>query len=116
MRHLESRIQRAWHEWFVRQYSQDARLGFAVGNGGARSKIEAAIMKGEGVTAGVADVLITIPRGGYGCLALEFKTAKGRQSQSQKEWQADFERVGNKYAIVRSLEEAVSVTRNYMNL
>ena len=116
MRHLESRIQQSFVQWFRLQYPSYGRLCFAVGNGGARSRIEAAIMKGEGVTAGVADVLITIPRGGYGCLALEFKTAKGRQSQVQKEWQADFERVGNMYAVVRSIEEAISVTKNYMNL
>lgn len=116
MQHLESRTQRAFIAWFRLQYPQYARLCFAVGNGGVRSRIEAAIMKGEGVTAGVADVLITIPRGGHGCLALEFKTDKGRQSQAQKEWQADFESAGNRYAVVRSIDEAVNVTKDYMNL
>lgn len=114
MRHVESRIQQMFIRWFRMQYPQYARVGFAVGNGGARSRAEAAIMKGEGVMAGVADMLITVPRGGYGCLGLEFKTDKGRQSAEQKEWQRAFESAGNRYAVVRSIEEAISVTNDYL--
>ena len=90
----------------------------SVPNGGLRGKTEAAIMKAEGMTAGAADLLLLVPRGGFGALGIEFKTlAKySRQSDVQKRWQESFERVGNKYAIVRTLEEAVIVVSKYLEL
>ena len=54
MRHIESQIQKDCVTWFRLQYPKIGRLLFAVPNGGARNAKEAAIMKGEGVTAGVA--------------------------------------------------------------
>lgn len=107
-------MQQAFIRWFRMQHPEYWRLGFAVANGGARNPKEGATLKREGVVAGVADVLITIPRGGFGSLGLEFKTSTGRQSAAQKEWQTDFERAGNKYVIVRSLDEAIAVTKNYL--
>ena len=87
-------------------------------HGGLRSKTEAAIMKAEGMTAGAADLLLLVPRGGFGSLGIEFKTqSKGsRQSEAQKRWQAAFENAGNKYTIVRTFEEAVVVTNRYLQL
>lgn len=75
-------------------------------------------MKAEGMTAGAADLLLLVPRGGFGALGIEFKTlAKGsRQSEAQKRWQKAFESVGNKYAIVRTFEEAVVIVNNYLRL
>lgn len=88
----------------------------SVPNGGLRGKTEAAIMKAEGMTAGAADLLLLVPRGGFGALGIEFKTlAKGsRQSEAQKRWQEAFERAGNKYIIVRTFEEAAIAVRNYL--
>lgn len=114
MRHIESHIQQSVVQWFRLQYPEFWRLGFAVPNGGARNQREGATLKREGVVAGVADMLITIPRHGYGCLALEFKTLTGRQSAVQKQWQADFEAMGNKYVIVRTVEDAKAVIENYL--
>lgn len=74
MRHVESTTQQAFIRWFRLAYARYALVAIAVPNGGARSRVEAAIMQGEGVTAGVADVLVLVPRGGYGALGLEFKT------------------------------------------
>ena len=56
MRHAESDIQQACVSWFRWQYPRYAKLLFAVPNGGQRSAVEAKIMSGEGVMAGVADV------------------------------------------------------------
>lgn len=46
-------MQRMCVGWFRLQYPAVGKLLFAVPNGGARSRTEAAIMKAEGVTAGV---------------------------------------------------------------
>lgn len=105
MRHLESGIQKNCIAWFRLQYRPLAKMIFAVPNGGCRNAREAAIMKAEGVTAGVADVILLVSRGGYNSLCIEFKTEKGRQSELQKQWQEEAERNGNKYVVCRSFDD-----------
>lgn len=112
--HEESRIQQACVRWFRMQYPRYARLFFAVPNGGGRSKIEAAIMKGEGVTAGVADMLLLLPSGEHPYLCIEMKTASGRQTREQKAWQADVEAVGGRYAVCRSIEDFMREIKTYL--
>ena len=57
---------------------------FAVPNGGARNKREARILKGEGVTAGVADMILLKPSGGFASLCIEFKTEEKKAVHSAK--------------------------------
>lgn len=103
-RHIESHLQRSCLQWFRLQYPYLRLLLFAVPNGGARNKREAGIMEAEGVTAGVADVILLKPSGGYASLCVEFKTEDGRQQLTQKEWQKAAEGAGNKYIVIRSFE------------
>lgn len=114
MRHEESRIQIACKRWFDYQYQHFKSLLFAVPNGGQRGKFEAKIMKAEGTTPGVADMILLISRRGYGSLCIEFKTEKGRQSEKQKEWQHVAEMCGNKYVVVRSFEQFVKEITAYL--
>ena len=74
-------------------------------------------MKAEGMTAGAVDLLLLVPRDGFGVLGLEFKTqVKGsRQTPAQKQWQKSFEQVGNKYVLVRTLNEAITAVQNYLD-
>ena len=63
-------------------------------------------MKAEGVTAGVADIILLIPSGGYASLCMEFKTEKGRQQETQKlRGNRQQSEPGNKYAIIRSFDD-----------
>ena len=110
MRHEESQIQQNCVKWFRLQYADLALLLFAVPNGGARNRIEAGIMKGEGVTAGVADMLFLLPNKYHHAL----KTPKGKQQDSQKRFQRKVEAFGYRYEIVRSLEEFIKLMRNYI--
>lgn len=114
--HEESALQRACVAWFRCQYPEHAPLLFAVPNGGRRSRTEAAIMKAEGVTAGVADLILLEARGGWGALCLEMKTESkdSRQSVSQRDWQKATERWGNLYRVCRTFEEFEAVVREYM--
>lgn len=105
MRHIESKIQQAAVTWYRLQFPHLAELLFAVPNGGRRNLREAAIMKGEGVTAGVADLLLLIPNGEYHGLAIEMKTDTGRQNQNQKHWQKKVESQGYLYIVCRSFDE-----------
>lgn len=118
MRHIESQIQQNCVTWFRLQYPKIGRLLFAVPNGGARNAREAAIMKGEGVTAGVADLILLLPSGAYSSLCIEFKTTSksSRQTPTQKEWQALAEANGNKYVVCRSIEDFQREIREYLPL
>ena len=115
-RHEESQIQQSCVRWFRLQFPDIALLLFAVPNGGARNKREAGILKGEGVTAGVADVILLKPSGGFASLCVEFKTEdKGsNQRDTQKRWQEVAETAGNKYVICRSFEDFYREVRNYL--
>lgn len=57
---------------------------FAVPNGGKRDRITGAILKREGVKAGVPDIVIVRQGGSVGFL--EVKTATGSLSNSQRDW------------------------------
>ena len=114
MMHQESVFQRNCVAWFRLQYPALATMLFAVPNGGGRSRVEAAIMKGEGVTAGVADLLLLVPRGGFASLCIELKTQTGRQAPSQKAWQKAAENAGNRYVVCRSFEDFQAQVRAYL--
>lgn len=113
-RHIESQIQQKCKRWFDIRFAPYKRLLFAVPNGGLRGKVEARIMKAEGIVAGVADMILLIPRKNYGALCIEFKTKTGKQSELQKSWQAECERVGNKYIIVRDPDQFAKEVTAYL--
>ena len=114
MKHPESQLQQSCKRWFDYKYSDLSKMCIAIPNGGARNKTEAAIMKAEGVTAGAPDMALLIGRSGYNTLCIEFKTDKGRQSDTQKAWQADAEKNENKYFICRSLDQFIETINNYL--
>ena len=115
-RHQESNLQKTCVSWFRAQYPEHALMLFAVPNGGGRSRTEAAIMKGEGVTAGVADLILLEARGGWGALCIEMKTDEkaSKQRPSQKAWQKAAVEAGNRYEVVRTLPEFQGIIRKYM--
>ncbi len=90
------------------------RLLFAIPNGGSRNILEAKNLKRQGVKAGIADVILLIPRKGFASLCMEFKTATGRQSDEQKEFQRQAEACGSKYVIVRSVASAIETVKDYL--
>lgn len=115
MIHEESILQRNCVAWFRLQHRDLAPLLFAVPNGGGRSRIEAAIMKAEGVTPGVADLILLVPRGGHNALCVEMKTPKGKQSPAQKEWMAHAVKAGAVYFIARTFDGFREIVNNYLN-
>ena len=87
---------------------------FAIPNGGRRDAVTGAKLKAEGVTAGVADMIILLPIGNV--LFVEVKTAKGRQSPEQKAFQERVESLGFNYVIWRSVEDAEKFINSPMSL
>lgn len=59
-------------------------------------------MKGEGVLAGFSDLIIVADRS---VLFVEVKTKEGRQSELQRKFQANIERLGFQYFVCRSLQD-----------
>jgi len=128
-RHEESRLQESCVTWFRLQYPKLALLLFSVPNGGKRThrtvvrngKVytyspEATQMRKEGVTAGVADLILLKPSNGYASLCIEMKTTDkaSRQRECQKEWQKAAESAGNKYVVCRTLEDFMAVVKEYL--
>lgn len=106
MRHPESILQKQVIAYIRLQYPK--ALSFAVPNGGKRGKIEAAIMKSEGVLAGVSDILI-FWQGGRG--AIELKAGKNTETDKQKVFAARWQELGGQYAVCRSLDDVIEVMR-----
>lgn len=117
MRHIESHIQQVCLRWARMQFPVCRELMFSVPNGAHLSMVQAKILKAEGMTAGVADMLLLRPSadGRYAALAIEFKTAKGKQSTYQKAWQTELEKPGcYRYEVVRSFEQFRDLINNYL--
>lgn len=77
---------------------------FAVPNGGARSRIEAAILKGQGVKAGVPDLVLVHGRQSFG---LELKACGGRLSGAQVGRHEELTRAGMRIAVVKTIDDAL---------
>ena len=109
-------MQRMCVGWFRLQYPAVGKLLFAVPNGGARSRTEAAIMKAEGVTAGVTDLILLLGRGGFNALCIEMKTTDRHSalSDAQIEWRSLAITNGSRHVVCRTLEEFQSEIRWYM--
>ncbi len=113
--HEESQMQIACVTWFRYQYAKYDLCLFAVPNGGYRKKTEAKIMKAEGVTAGVSDLILAVPTSDYPGMFIEMKTKKGTVIPSQKKFLARMDELGYKTAVVRSKKEFMDLVNDYMS-
>ena len=113
MRHPESDLQIACVRWFRHQYPKV--LIFAVPNGGKRNAREAARMKAEGTTAGVPDLFIASPRGGYGGLFIEMKAGKGKLTEAQEEMHDRLVVDGYVCDVCRTLESFQKIVQGYLS-
>jgi len=104
----EQSLQIACVEWYNYQYP-DQRLYSNYNN--PRSKISGAIAKRMGLRAGVADLSL-LTNGGR-IVFIELKTAKGRQSSKQKDFQSLCDLIGAPYHLVRCLEEFIELINAY---
>jgi VRR-NUC domain len=99
----EAQIQRAVFQ-HIRLRLAPGAFAFHVPNGGARRPIEAAILKGLGVTAGVPDVIAI--KGGR-TFALELKAPGGRLTDAQRAAHEALRAAGAEVAIADSLGAAL---------
>lgn len=102
--------------WLRLQYPKLRPLLFAIPNGGLRSKATAGRLKGEGVVAGVADMMLAVPSHPWHGLFIEMKTEEdgSRQSLAQREWQTAVEAAGYRYVVCRSLDGFMLSVNEYL--
>jgi len=113
MNHAESRLQAACVKWFRLQYPDT--LIFAIPNGGARNAITGAILKAEGVMAGIPDLFIAKPCGMFHGLFIEMKADKGRVKPHQMEIIRKLQNTGYAVYVCRSFEAFQEAVQEYIH-
>lgn len=110
----EHRIQCECVRAFRYKYPKLRHNLFSVPNGGRRDKVTGAKLKAEGALAGVSDLIFLKSNRLYGALLIEMKTPKGRQQESQKEWERLISADGYKYVICHSVGEFMQEIEDYL--
>lgn len=121
-RKIESGLQRACVGWFRLQYVKYKKLLFSIPNGAMlqgtelQRQIQGKQLKLEGLVAGVADLFLCLPGvdGSYG-LFIEMKTEDGRQTDSQKEFEAAVKAVGYRYELCRSFDQFRNIIKSHIH-
>lgn len=112
----EHRIQCSCVRWFTLKYPQYRGLLFAVPNGGRRDAVTGAKLKAEGVIAGVSDLIFLKRNSRYCGLLIEMKKPKGKQSESQKEWERIINTSGEfKYVRCHSFDQFRHEVEEFLN-
>lgn len=96
-----------------------AALIYHVPNGGHRHKLVAIKLKGQGVKAGVPDLVLPMARGGYFGLYLEFKATAPNDaavSASQHAWIRQLNEQGYLAIVCRGHFDAMEQIRAYLKI
>lgn len=86
---------------------------FSIPNGGQRHFLVAVKLKMEGVKAGVADMFWMIANDNWNGLFVEVKTPKGVKSENQKAFEKEAMKHKYYYAVVRSVDDCISLIEKY---
>ena len=119
----ESSEQRAIVAWFREKYSEHSSAlrvspgGFDFGYG-AKAARKYRQMQSQGFQKGESDLVICLPRGGFGSLIIEHKGADQARklTAEQSEYLEYHRRIGNMAECTRGIEEAQRVIESYMSL
>jgi hypothetical protein len=104
-RRPEQAIQRAVFQ-HIEARAMPGVFAFHVPNGGWRSRVEGAILKGMGVRAGVPDVIAIKDGKVY---ALELKADGGRATEKQQQTMATLTLVGATTGVAVGLDDALQL-------
>lgn len=115
MKYREEKLQESCVRWFDLAHPEYRLLLHHSPNGGVRTTYEGAAFKRMGTRAGFPDLVLLVPRGGCPFLCIEMKQGRGRQTESQQEYQRAVESAGAKYVVCRSFDEFKENIENYLN-
>lgn len=102
-----------WANWQQARFPE-LKLLHHIPNGGKRSASEAARFKAAGVKAGVPDLHLPVPRGGFAGLYIEMKFGDNKPTEKQKEWHRDLKEQGFKVTVCYSAAEATQTLEEYL--
>ena len=85
-----------------------------VPNGGLRSKAVAARLKAAGVKAGVPDLCLPVPRGGYHGLYIELKVGRNKPTEHQRAWLDHLTEAGYSTQVCYGWEAAKESIEGYL--
>jgi len=96
----------------------ELRLMFAVPNGGYRPMATAAMLREEGVRAGVPDVFLMCRHQHYGALAIELKRRdhSNHATDAQRDWIERLRQYGYQAVICYGAQEAIDVIKAYLGI
>ena len=112
----ETAIQQAYFAWVRLHPNPKLRWVHSIPNGARRSITSAQRAKAEGLLSGIADVFIPYPTTLYHGRYLEFKTPTGKQSPNQQAFAEWCYQVGYGYDVVRSVDEAIKLTCEHLEI
>lgn len=113
----ESRMQQAVIKWWAlkhKEFGVPECLLFAIPNGARRDKVVGAILKKEGVRAGVCDLFLAAPRRHFCGHFIEMKTDNGVVSDAQSEFITAADEQRYWVTVCRSFNEAVREIEAYL--
>ena len=113
----ESGHQEALFSWaaYRTEIMPELQYMYHVPNGGKRDKATAAVLKRQGVKAGVPDIMLPAARAGYHGLYIELKRQRGgRTSDHQSEWLDALSAQGYKAALCYGWEQAAGTIIEYL--
>lgn len=108
----ESKIQQECFMWFHNSFPA-LRMRLFMNYNNPPNKIQGAMLKGMGLVAGVADMSLLLDGGRIAFI--EFKTADGKQSPKQVEFQAVCNQLAIPYHIARSFQDFQTIIKTYYN-
>jgi hypothetical protein len=111
--HAEQAALMRWVELQARRYPALEML-FAIPNGGRRDAVTGARLKAEGVKAGVPDLFLPWPAGGWHGLFIELKAPGGRPTPAQRRWIERLQAAGYRAEVCYGWEEAAVVLSDYL--
>ena len=91
-------------------------LVHSVPNEAKRSYALANHLKKSGLRSGIPDICLPYPKPPYAGLWLEFKHGKNKSTPSQLIWQAKLRAAGHRVEVVYTVDEAIRVTKEYLNI
>jgi hypothetical protein len=114
MKKDESKIQHEIVMWFNNNYclknSNPQCLIFSVPNEGKNAR-EQMYKKSLGMKSGVSDLIVVIPNK---ILFIECKDEKGKQRETQIEFENSVKKLGFEYHLVRTLAEFQDIVKEYL--
>ena len=102
-----------------RAYTADfpeLKLLYHIPNGGSRNQLEAQNLKAQGVKAGVPDLCLPVPHGGFHGLYIEMKYGKNKTTEKQDWWLEQLEAQGYDTAVCYGADEAMDKIAGYLEI